>query len=87
MFEGKQKVLPLWLKLLGFSVLLLILTNPRLKDFKEKITGEECYSCRREANFLIFSTYSVRTIYSFDKYVGVGLNFIKYSSTPLNQLP
>ncbi len=54
--------------------IVLLLTNPTVKDFKEYLGGSHG-QVRRKNNFILFSIYQV----SGDKYVGILKNFIEIS--------
>lgn len=56
---------------LGGFILILALTNPSLKDFKEHGHTDQPL---RESNFLIFSIYS--DVEGYNKYLGILKNFI-----------
>lgn len=68
---GNFQIKKVWAITIGI-VLLLIITNPSMKKFKD-YQGQSSYKgFRRVANFGIFSVYA----YKHDRYVGLFLNFL-----------
>lgn len=67
---------------IGVLLLVLIITNPSLKNFKEYvgIEGATSFKLKKNANFLIFSVYQSDLIgygVRSGKYIGIFENFIK----------
>lgn len=60
------------LKYLTLLFIVLILTNPQMKNFKEYLGVSSASHCSKKANFFIFSIYRN---YEGDDYLGILLNF------------
>jgi hypothetical protein len=66
------------LYIIGTVLLLLIITNPSLKSFKEHLGQTTDNGLSRNYNLLVFSIYDD----SYNKYLGIFENFIKIGSIP-----
>jgi hypothetical protein len=89
-----KRIIKFFLIIICFIIIILIITNPSLKNFKEFIPSQgyvDCKNVSKEKNFIIFSIFSFKgdivseytsgTITKKVTYIGFFKNFIFLNRT------
>lgn len=72
-----KKFIQIFLIIISVLLLLLILTNPSLKSFKDyRCGGRECFA-NKTNDFFIYSKFELSYDNVNEKYIGIGNNFFK----------